>query len=133
LEYNLKVIRRECVLDARWPSEEVIKHLVQNASGLFIWAATAFQFIRKGKRFATKRLAIILEGSSTLVISPKKHLNEIYITILSHSMSTNYTDEEREELYSILRHILRCIVILFLPLSIDSLSTLLHAMKEDVD
>jgi hypothetical protein len=133
LEYNLKLIRQERALDARWPGEEVIKRLVQSASGLFIWAATACQFIRKGKRFATKRLAMILEGSSTLVIGPEKHLNEIYITILSHSVSTNYTDEEREELCSMLRHILGCIVILFSPLSADSLSTLLHATKEDVD
>jgi hypothetical protein len=36
LEYNLKVIRQERALDARWPSEEVIKRLVQSASGLFI-------------------------------------------------------------------------------------------------
>jgi hypothetical protein len=28
LEYNLKVIRQERALDARWPCEEVIKHLV---------------------------------------------------------------------------------------------------------
>jgi NACHT domain len=133
LEYNLKVIRQERALDAGWPGEEVIKCLVQSASGLFIWAATACLFIRKGKRFATKRLAMILEGSSTSVIGPEKHLNGIYITVLSHSMSTDYTDEEREELYSMLRHILGCIVILFSPLSADSLSTLLHATKEDVD
>ena len=132
LEYNLKVIRQERALDAGWPGEEVIKRLVQSASGLFIWAATACRFIREGKRFATKRLAMILEGS-TLVIAAEKHLNEIYITVLSHSMSTNYTDEEREELYSMLRHIFRCIVILFSPLSADSLSTLLHTTKEDVD
>ena len=76
---------------------------------------------------------MILEGSSISVIAPEKHLNEIYITVLSHSMSTDYTDEEREELCSMLRHILGSIVILFSPLSADSLSMLLHATKEDVD
>jgi hypothetical protein len=75
---------------------------------------------------------MILEGS-TSVIAPEKHLNEIYITVLGHSMSTDYIDKEREELYSMLRHILRYIVILFSLLSIDSLSTLLYAIKEDVD
>ena len=133
LEYNLKVIRQERALDAGWPGEEVIKRLVQSASGLFIWAATACRFICEGKRFATKRLAVILEGSGTSVIAPEKHLDEIYITVLSHSMSTDYTDEEREELYSMLRRILGCIIILFSPLSADSLSMLLHATKEDVD
>jgi hypothetical protein len=58
LEYNLKVIKQERALDAGWPSEEVIKRLVQSASGLFIWAVTACRFIRKGKRFLTKRLGV---------------------------------------------------------------------------
>jgi len=133
LEYNLKVIRQERALDAGWPGEEVIKRLVQSASGLCIWAATACRLICEGKQFAAKRLAMILEGKSTSVIAPEKHLNEIYITVLNYSMSTNYTDKEREELYSMLRHILGCIVILFSPLSADSLSTLLYATKEDVD
>jgi hypothetical protein len=34
LEYNLSVIRQECCLDAGWPGEQVIRQLVQNASGL---------------------------------------------------------------------------------------------------
>ena len=62
LEYNLKVIRQERALDAGWPGEEVIKRLVQSASGLFIWAATACRFIREGKRFATKRLCYDSRG-----------------------------------------------------------------------
>jgi hypothetical protein len=89
---NLKVIRQERALDAGWPGEEVIKCLVQSASGLFIWAATACRFIREGKRFAPKRLDTILKGS-TSAIALEKHLDEIYITVLSHSMSTNYTGE----------------------------------------
>jgi hypothetical protein len=132
-EYNLKVIRQERALDVGWPGEEVIKHLVQSASGLFIWAATACRFICEGRRFATRRLAMILEGSSTSVIAPEKHLNEIYITVLSHAISTDFIDEEREELFSMLRHILGSIVIVISRLSAVSLSTLLHATKEDVD
>jgi hypothetical protein len=133
LEYNLKIVRQERCLDAGWPGEHVIRTLVQNASGLFIWAATACRFIREGKRFAVKRLAIILEGSSTSITAPEKHLNEIYITVLEHSISSNYTDEEKDELYSILRHILGSIVVLFSPLSADSLSRLLHVTKHDVN
>jgi hypothetical protein len=131
LEYNLKLIAQEHALDPGWPGERVIRHMVHNASGLFIWAATACRFIREGKRFAIKRLTEVLEGSSAS--SPEKDLNEIYITVLRHSMSTYYTEEEREELYRMLRHILGSIVILFSPLSAESLSTLVHATKEDVD
>jgi len=107
--------------------------LVQNASGLFIWAATACRFIREGKRFVAKRLATILDGSSSSVSAPEKHLNKIYITVLQNSIYPDYTHEEKDDLYMMLRHILGSIVVLFSPLSADSLGTLLHVAKKDVD
>jgi hypothetical protein len=133
LEYKLRLIREEWALDADWPSEEIIKRLVQNASGLFIWVATACRFISKGKRFAPKRLNTIIEGSSTSAIAPEKHLDEIYITVLKQSISPDFTDEEKEESYSLLRHILGCIAVLLSPLSINSLSRLLGITKQEMD
>jgi len=133
LEYNLRLIGQERCLDPGWPGQQVIKCLTQNASGLFIWAATACRFVREGKQFAVKRLTKILNISSAAVTAPEKHLNEIYITVLKHSISPNYTDEEKEEFGSKLRHILGSIVVLLSPLSAHSLSRLLHVTKEDVD
>ena len=133
LEHNLGLIRQEWALDVGWPSEQIIRRLIQNASGLFIWVATACRFIKQGKRFAPKRLDTILGGSCTSTIAPEKHLDEIYITVLKQSIPPDFTDEEKEESYRMLRYILGCIVILFSPLSIDSLSRLLHVTKQDMD
>jgi hypothetical protein len=133
LEYNLRLIAQERDLDPGWPGEEAIRRMVQNASGLFIWAATASRFVREGKRFAAKRLATILEGSNASVTAPEKKLNEIYIMVLSHSIPINCTDEEREESCSMLRHVLGTIVILFSPLSADSLGRLLCTQKQEID
>jgi len=133
LEYNLHIIGQEHSLDANWPGEQVIKRLAQSVSGLFIWAATACRFVREGKRFAVKRLDTILKGSSSAVIAPEKHLDEIYTTVLKHFISSDYTDEEKEESYSMLRQILGSIAILFSPLSAYSLSRLLCVTKEDID
>jgi hypothetical protein len=133
LEYNLRLIGQECSLDSGWPGEDIIRCLVRNTSGLFIWAPTACRFIREGKLFAVKRLGTILEGSSSAVTAPEKHLNEIYITIFKYSISPDYIDEEKEEFYCILRHILGSMVVLLSPLSAYSLSRLLHVPKEDVD
>ncbi|KAH0558666.1 hypothetical protein GP486_004684 [Trichoglossum hirsutum] len=133
LAHNLRLIGQERSLDASWPGEEVIRYLVQLASGLFIWAATTCRFIREGKRFVAKRLDTILNSSGIAATAPEKHLNEIYITVLRHSVSEEYTDEEKEELYYMLRQILGSIAVLFSPLSIYSLSTLLRVTKEDVD
>jgi hypothetical protein len=133
LEHELGLVGQERALGAGWPGGTVIKLLVQSVSGLFIWAATACRFIRKGKRFATKRLAMILKGTSTAITAPEKHLNEVYITVLEHSISPDYMDEEKTELYAMLRHMLGSIVVLLSPLSAHFLSRLLHVPKEDVD
>ena len=133
LAHNLTIIGRTNSLRTGWPGAEAISCLVQNASGLFIWAATACRFIREGRQFATKRLAMILEGNSTAITAPEKHLNEIYITVLKNSISQDYMDEEKEALYTMLQRILGSIVVLLSPLSAHSLSKLLHTSKEDID
>jgi hypothetical protein len=53
------------MLNPAWPGAAVIKTLVRNASGLFIWAATACRFIRRGL-FADERLRTLLKGSASL-------------------------------------------------------------------
>jgi hypothetical protein len=115
------------------PEERIIEQLVRKASGLFIWAATACRFVNEGKRFAAKRLFMILESSSTAITEPEKHLNEVYITVLKNSISPDYTNEEKEESCRILRHSLGSIVVLLSPLSSHSLSRLLHVRENDVD
>jgi NACHT domain len=133
LEHNLGIIRQEWTLGADWPGEVALGQLVLYACGLFIWAATACRFIREGKRFARKRLDTILKGSSSTITVPEKYLNEIYLTVLKHSISSEYLDEEKEEVYDILKQTLGSIVVLFSPLSTYSLSKLLDLPKEDVD
>ena len=132
LEYNLRMIGQESSLGADWPGEVVLRQLVLYACGLFIWAATACRFIREGKRFAAKRLDTILQGSGSAVTAPEKHLDEIYTTVLEHSITLEYTDEEKEESYCMLRHILGSIAVLFSPLSAYSLSRLLHVTIEEI-
>jgi uncharacterized delta-60 repeat protein len=134
LEYNLGIIRQEWTLGADWPGEVVLRQLVQHACGLFIWAATACRFIREGKRFARRRLDTILKGSSGAALTaPDQHLDEMYLTVLRHSISPEYSDEEREEICDMLKHTLGSVVVLLSPLSSSSLSRLLHLPKEKVD
>ena len=76
---------------------------------------------------------MILNSSGNAAMALEKHLNEIYITVLRHSVSEEYTDKEKEELYCILRQILGSIVVLFSLLSVHSLSKLLCVTKKDVD
>jgi hypothetical protein len=132
LEDNFQSIGQECCLRAGWPGAKTIMQLVQSASGLFIWAATACRFIRDGKRFAARRLETILNTDSNTVAAPEKHLNQIYVTVLKSSLSAEYTDEEREEQCNMLRYVLGSVVVLFSPLSARCLSALLYVAGEDV-
>jgi hypothetical protein len=133
LQHNLNSIGRERSLVAGWPGEQIVKRLVHNASGLFIWAATACRFIREGKRFAVNRLDTILEESGGAITVPEKHLDEIYTSVLNHSIAPGYTDKEKEQAYYMLGKILGSTAVLFSPLSIYSLSRLLRIAKEDID
>jgi hypothetical protein len=78
-------------------------------------------------------LGTIFESNSSDIIVPEKHLNEIYLIVLKHSISAEYTDEERNELCDMLRITLGSVVVLLFPLSAFSLSTLFHLLKEHVD
>jgi hypothetical protein len=121
LKYKLRPIGQEYALETGWPEEEAIRCLVQHARGLFIWAATVSRFISEGKQLVARRL------------TPEKHLNEIYTTVLKHCIHSDYTDEKREDQYRMLRRILGSIVVFFSPLSAGSLSRLLRITKRDID
>jgi hypothetical protein len=118
-------------LDADWPGQEVIQQLVNSASGLFIWAATAIRFIHDGNQFAYDRLSTILQSQSTGTMQ-QKSLDKIYLTVLTHSISPNYTEAEKSRYYSSLRYILGSIVILFSQLPLRSLGTLLGMTSQHI-
>jgi hypothetical protein len=133
LEYSLRLIGEEDGQNADWPGEEVINTLVQSASGLFIWAATASRFIREGV-FADERLRILLEGgASHITATPEEQLDRIYITVLQNSMKPGFTNQDQEKFCSMLRYILGSVVVLFSFLSVDSLAKLLVTPKLKVD
>ncbi|KAH6714687.1 hypothetical protein BKA61DRAFT_481471, partial [Leptodontidium sp. MPI-SDFR-AT-0119] len=78
-------------------------------------------------------LAPILEESSTSITAPEKLLDKVYITVLSHTIHTDYTSEKREEVCSALKHILGSVTVLSSQLSAYALAKLLHITKQEVD
>lgn len=131
LDDNLRAIGQDNFLKDGWPDPEIVQQLVQNASGLFIWAATACRFIREGL-FAEERISLLLERQMSST-SPEGHLNGIYTTVLSNSIHMNYTEQETQRFYTMLRDILGSLVVLFSPLSIESLSKLLLLSMRSIE
>lgn len=116
---------------ANWPGRKVVQQLVKNAGGLFIWAATACRFIDDSKQFANDRLSTILQCKNN-GSEPQKHLDHIYITVFSHSISVNYSEVEKGTIYGLLKYVLGIIVILSSQLPVDSVATLLGITSQDI-
>ncbi len=70
--------------------------------------------------------------ASSAITALKKYLNEIYLTVLKYLISLKFSNKEKEEIYNMLKHRLRSIVVLLLSLSTSSLSRLLHLLREDI-
>lgn len=130
-KHSFAAIREERGFAADWPGIRIIKRLVEISSGLFIWASTACRFIREGKRLAMRRVSALINGRS-IGAGSQKQLDEIYMTVLRGSIQSDYNDEEKQELHEILREVLGSIVILFSPLSMDSLSHLLPLSSSEI-
>lgn len=132
LKDGLANIGRDQGLPANWPSPEVITKMVQRADGLFIWAATAHRFIRDGRRFAAQRLNSIIKEDGDSPEAPEKHLDNIYLTVLRASIHPEFTDEEKEQQYKMLRFCLGSLVVLQSPLSRKHLARLLDVTTDDI-
>ncbi|KAK2594257.1 hypothetical protein QQS21_008036 [Conoideocrella luteorostrata] len=110
-----------------------VEQLINNAGGLFIWAATACQLIYKDKKrqVVKDRLSSILQSSAT-VIGPEKHLNELYNTVLRHSIPSGYSDQEQDKFCAELRNVRGRIVVVLSPISTHSLSMLGSFSEENI-
>jgi WD40 repeat protein len=117
---------------ADWPSEQDMDILVGQASGLFIYAATACRFIKEGSKRARNRLQEIVQargshGPATF------HLDRIYALVLDRSIGPQYSDRDVETLYALFREVIGSILILFEPLTAVALTDLIHKTKEDIE
>ncbi|KFY17840.1 hypothetical protein V492_00349, partial [Pseudogymnoascus sp. VKM F-4246] len=152
LQDELKRIAEDHHLSACWLGEDVVEHLVQRASGLFIWAATACRFIEEGRAFAADRLPIVLRADSVQdstdgfasddsttdsndsnpAVAPDQHLDELYIAILQNSVR-KHKKPERKKWRKQLGTIIVTIAILSSPISTQSLRKLLDTTQDQID
>jgi hypothetical protein len=138
LEHELRSITQKRRLGTNWPGVQVIAQLVESASRLFIWAATACRFIEDGgvRRVINDRLQTILRSNGPMS-GPEEHLNKIYITVLTSSIPSTLTKEEKEQFCDRARYVLGSLVVLLSPLPALSLGRLLPfedlVTEEDVE
>lgn len=149
---ELKRIAEDNSLRVGWPGEKDVEHLVQSASGLFIWAATACRFIEEGRYFAGDRLSIVLQADSVEdsadefasddsvtdtndsnpAVAPDQHLDELYIAVLQNSVN-KYKKPERKKWRKLLGRIIGTIAVLSSPLSTQSLRKVLDTTQGQIN
>lgn len=101
-----------------WP-EGSVEQLCQNASGVFIWAATAVRYITGFRGSTTPRLRKVLEGQKSTV---SDNLDVLYRSVILAGMKDNEEDSQ-----ALFRQCIGAIVVASMrrPLSIADLSSLL--------
>lgn len=130
---SLTAIGQERGFGPEWPGDRTIDSLTEYAAGLFVWAATACRFIRQGKRFAKQRLQHICDRGRANISEPERQLDQIYLFVLSSSVSSEFLEDEKEAAYAQLRTVLGTLVVLRENLPMRTLSAMLGLSVEDVE
>ena len=86
-QHKLSEVKKEHGLGTPWPDESDIQRLVDRASGLFIFAATACRFIREDD-FPEEQLSLVL-GENVIKQSSTTYLDNMYTKILGQAFVSN--------------------------------------------
>jgi len=109
-----------------WPSSEELRQLIEQSSGLFIFAATMANFIQDRTASNPRRqLKIMLTTAyvASSAASPHRHLDALYLTVLREAFpKIGEGDWQRANL----RVVLGSIALLFDPLDPECLDELLE-------
>ncbi|KAI9779259.1 MAG: hypothetical protein M1839_007511 [Geoglossum umbratile] len=138
LKDEMGKINKEHLLPADWPGKQNIELLVQQAHGLFIYAATVCRFIRDPDWDPERRLCLVLNDSAvakddTTGQSPTVELDEMYTKVLNHSVMGNCPEQSKPEFIKRFKQIVGPIVILFDSLSTTTLDKLLDVPNWKTD
>jgi hypothetical protein len=131
-------------LPANWPGDNKIKRLVQQADGLFIYAATVCRFIKgDGQWLPQDLLDVVLPdaGSGKCLEweldvpskSPTWELDEIYTQILQRSVHKIQDGPDKHQLLQRFKQVIGSFAILAEPVPASTLAKLLQVRPEEVD
>ena len=115
-------IKRDKNISEDWPGDEVIQKLVEMSAPLFISAATVCRYIESSKMEPKLRLAELLKDQAKYV----SRMDKTYLPILTRLLDDQEGDEfEQQQLLQEFQAIVSIIILLAVPLSINTLSLFL--------
>ena len=120
---NIAEDRSDCDLTDDWPSSNEIDVLCKKAAGLFIYASTAVKFITSEYHTPNERLTLITSIPQSTTHEGKSGIDLLYTQVLRQAFCNVGSDGQ--VLYSHFRSVVGAVLLVFNPLPMKELSTLL--------
>ena len=117
--------RSDCNLEEDWPSQHSIDILCKKAAGFFIYASTVIKFVSSNHHLPDERLALIVSLPQDTSHEGKSGIDLLYAQVLEQAFHD--VDSSDCSLYSHFKSVVGAVVLIFNPLSIKSLSSLLES------
>ena len=121
---NIAETRSDFDLTEDWPSSSDVEVLCRKAAGLFIYASTVIKFIASKHHTPAKRLALITSLPQSTTHEGKFGIDLLYTQVLEQAFYDVGLDEQ--ELYSHFRSVVGMVLLVFNPLPMAALSTILR-------
>ena len=120
---DISKTRSDCDFTENWPSPCDIDILCTKAAGLFIYASTVVKFVASQHHPPTERLSLIISLPQSTVHEGKSGIDPLYTQVLGQAFHD--VDSDDQELYSRFKFVIGAVLVVFHPLSRESLSDLL--------
>lgn len=122
LQHRFAKIKREKCISKDWPGDDVILKLVMMSTPLFISAATVCRYIESSRLEPKSRLAELLMDQAKYA----SRMDKTYLPILTRLLDDQEDHElEQQQLLQEFQDIIGVIILLAVPLSINTLSMFL--------
>ena len=121
---NIVETRSDYDLTEDWPSSHEIEILCDKAAGLFIYASTVVKFVASRHHTPTAGLALITSLPQSTTHEGKSGIDQLYTQVLEQAFCGIGLDEEK--LCSCFRTVVGTVLLVFNPLPMEALSTLLR-------
>ena len=114
--------RSDCDLGEDWPNSSDLNTLCKKSAGLFIYASTLIKFVASEHHTPTKRLALITSLPQSTTHEGKSGVDLLYTQVLEQAFCNVDLNEQE---YSNFRSVVGVVLLVFNPLPMKALSTLL--------
>ncbi|KAF7354171.1 WD40 repeat-like protein [Mycena venus] len=116
-----------------WPSPKDISTLVSRSGTLFIYAATVVKFVGATGHSPERRLELLLKSTTkTTTAVGLQMLDSLYMEVLRIAVTDAHSHTVDEDLAKRMQHVVGAVVLLQVPVSVQTLSRIMDVNSRDV-